>query len=309
MFSKTKVKLLAAAALVLVIVAAIFLFQNTNQKDSAKLTAVTSFYPVYYFTSEIGGDLWQVENIVPTGVEPHDYEPTPSQMASIEKANIFFMIGDGFEPYSESIEENYENYIFLGADLMTIKGEEEEDEDEDEEDHAGHHHDVDPHVWLSPILAKQIVNRIADQFSSIDQDRAATYRKNADRLLAELDQLDADYAAGLQTCATRDFYTSHAAFAYLAAQYNLTQNSIAGLSPDEEPSAQKLAQLSAEAKQKNIKTIFFEENVSPKLSETLANEIGAQTLLLSPIENPEDQNYFEAMRTNLANLRIALECE
>ncbi|MCL1876882.1 zinc ABC transporter substrate-binding protein [Candidatus Saccharibacteria bacterium] len=295
MFSKVKVKLLVGLAAVLVVAAILFLWHGTGSNDK-KPTIMASFYPVYYFASEIAGDEWKVENLTPAGVEPHDYEPTPSQMMAIEKAKVFFIIGDRFEAYSENIRKNYENYVFLGENLMTIK---------DTEDN----HDADPHVWLSPILAKQMVEKIAAKLSEIDDANSAKYRQNAKRLIAELGKLDADYRAGLANCATRDFYTAHSAFAYLAQQYNLTQNGIAGLSPDSEPSAKTLSKLAEEAKQKHITYVFFEENVSPKLAETLAREIGAKTLLLSPIENPENQDYFEAMRANLTNLRTALECK
>ncbi len=130
----------------------------------------------------------------------------------------------------------------------------------------------------------------------------------------KLDQLDKTYAEGLKTCKQKDIITSHAAFGYLATRYGLNQVAISGISPDEEPSSQQLAEVAKFAKENDVKYIFFESLVSPKLSETIAHEIGAKTLVLDPLEGISDddikqgKNYFTVMENNLKNLQKALQC-
>jgi zinc transport system substrate-binding protein len=174
---------------------------------------------------------------------------------------------------------------------------------------------TDPHIWQSPPLVKQIVDKILSSLSQIDPANSSYYQTNAIALKAKLDDLDAQYKQGLSNCAEKNIITSHAAFGYLATAYGLNQVSIAGLSPDAEPSPQQLADIVKFAKDNNVKYIFFESLVSPKLSDTIATEVGAKTLVLNPIEGltndeiSQGDNYFTEMQKNLSNLRIALQCK
>jgi zinc transport system substrate-binding protein len=173
----------------------------------------------------------------------------------------------------------------------------------------------DPHVWLDPALARDIVALVRDRLTAIDPTGASTFATNAEDLAQRLDALDAEYRAGLADCARRDFVTSHVAFAYLADRYALQQVAIAGLSPDQEPSPQQLQDVIEFAQEHDVKVIFFEDLVSPELAETVAAEVGARTLVLSPLEGLSEEqqatgdDYFSVARANLANLRDALECE
>ena len=136
-----------------------------------------------------------------------------------------------------------------------------------------------------------------------------------DRFIRKLDDLDRQYRRGLANCQEKNIVTSHAAFGYLATAYGLNQVSITGLSPDAQPSPRQLADIVKFTRANNVKYIFFESLVSPKLSKTIATEIGAQTMVLNPLEGLTDEevsqgnNYFTEMENNLANLKTALECK
>lgn len=287
-----------------------FLFVNTtsqtNTNMNGKLSVTTSFYPLYFFSSQIGGDKADVQNITPAGSEPHDYEPTAKDMARIEHANLLVLNGN-VESWGDKIKNNLQGkattVIVAGEGLFTKTLTEEGETMRD------------PHVWLNPILAKKEVEKITKGYTTTDPLNKAYYEANEKQLTTKLDKLDAKYQAGLQNCQTRDIITSHEAFAYLAEQYGLNQVAIAGLSPDEEPSSKQLAEVADFAKQNNTHYIFFETLVSPKLAETIAQEIGAQTLVLDPIEGLSDddikqgKNYFTVMEDNLKNLQTALQCK
>lgn len=273
--------------------------------ESQKIKVTTSFYPLYYFTSQIGEGRIDVQNITPAGAEPHDYEPTSQDIARIEDSKLLVLNGE-VEPWGDKIKDSLKDkptkIIVAGDSLLNQKLVEEGEEM------------LDPHVWLSPQLAKIEVEKIAEGLASVDPNNSSYYLENSAHLKTELDQLDQDFKKGLSNCKKREFVTSHAAFGYLAKAYDLTQIAISGLSPDEEPSPQQLANIAKLAKEQNIKYIFFEDLVSPKLSETVANEIGAQTLVLNPLEGltdsdiKEGKNFFTEMRSNLDHLREALEC-
>ncbi len=293
--------ILFALLIILIVVGfnSIIVKKNTtsNTTKSAKLRIITSFYPMYFLASEIGGEKAEIENLTPAGVEPHDYEPSTRDIAKIENSNMLVLNGR-LEAWGDKLTNNLKGtsvkVIVAGQGLLT---------------------QTDPHIWLDPELAKKEVLAITQGFISIDPGNSKFYEDNENKLNNKLDQLDNDFKQGLRGCQSRDFITSHASFAYLAKRYGLRQLSISGLSPDQEPSAKQLVNIAKFAKEHNIKYIFFENLVSPKLSETIAGEIGAKTLVLDPIEGISDddirrgKNYLTVMENNLKNLRLALGCQ
>lgn len=268
-------------------------------RSTHKLQVITSFYPLYFFASQIGGDKSDVYNITPFGVEPHDYEPTLRDITLIEKSNLLILNGGNFESWGKRISENMQNtktnVVIAGENAINSK--------------------LDPHVWLSPPLAQIEVKAILQSFIQIDPNNRQYYEKNAHTLLLHIQELDKEYKSGLLHCKQNDIITSHSAFSYLAETYALHQLSISGLSPDEEPSPRQLAEVAQFARKHNTKYIFFEKLVSTKLAETIANEIGATTLVLDPIEGlshndiTSGKNYLTLMKDNLTHLQLALECK
>ena len=324
-----------------------------------KLKVETSFYPMYEFARNVGGDLADVELLVPAGTEPHDWEPTPQDIAKIEEADLLVYNGAGMESWVDQVLDASANGDLLaveaskGIDIMEGSEEEghdhghdeateeghdhdhdhdaavEEDHDHDhdevateEHDHdhaeeAGHAHShdhggLDPHVWLSPALAVEEVRGIEKAFAEKDPANADQYKSNADAYVAKLEALDTEFKDGLSGTKRTDFITQHAAFGYLAREYGLTQVPIAGLSPEQEPSAQEMAEIVEFAKEHDVKTIFFETLVSSKVAEAIASEIGAKTAVLNPLEGLTEEeiaageDYLSIMRANLAALQAAL---
>ncbi|MEK7571545.1 MAG: zinc ABC transporter substrate-binding protein [Patescibacteria group bacterium] len=290
------------------LVGANFYAKNRSQTApvTTKIVANASFYPMYFFTSEIGGYKTEVNNLTPAGIEPHDYEPNAKTLTDIEK-NKLLVLNGGVEPWADRVKAN-----LTGTSVVTVTAGEGllskafTDEDGTQTQ--------DPHIWLDPVLAKEQAKKIAEGFITIDPKNQTYYENNFGVLSEKLDQLDAKYNAGLKSCQKKEFVTSHEAFSYLASRYGLTQVAISGLSPDVEPSLQQIADVAEYAQENNINYIFFESLVSPELSQTVADEIGAQTLVLDPLEglsqddSKQGKNYFTVMEENLKNLRIALQC-
>jgi len=185
--------------------------------------------------------------------------------------------------------------------------------EEDGEEHA-EEGGLDPHIWLDPSLAKREVEIIRDTLSRVDPENATFYETNASKYIAELEALDSSFSSGLAQCKTRDIVASHGAFGYLAKKYNINVINIAGMSPEEEPTPKRMAEIAELIKEKEITHIFFETLVSPALAETLAAEVGAKTLVVNPMEGLTEEelssgeNYVSVMRQNLENIRTALSC-
>ncbi|AOZ94400.1 metal ABC transporter substrate-binding protein [Paenibacillus crassostreae] len=314
--------------------------EGTVQSEQ-KLKVVTSFYPMYEFSKQVAGDHAEVVVLVPTGTEPHDWEPSAKDMALVSDADIFVYNGIVEEWADKALESASNDKRIVveashGIDLMEGEahdhgdGEEahehEEGEvhaDEEAHDHEEgevhtheeaheHEHILDPHVWLSPVLAQKQVTAILDAFVKADPANEEDYRKNAEAYIAQLQQLDEEFEAGLKDIKSKEFVTQHAAFGYLAKEYGLTQVAIAGLSPEEEPSPDKMVDIVKFAKEHNVTTIFFETLADPKVADTIAKEMGVRTDVLNPIEGltkdetDEQMDYISVMKKNLEGLIIAL---
>ncbi|WP_251552274.1 metal ABC transporter substrate-binding protein [Neobacillus muris] len=284
---------------------------STKEKASKKLQIVTTFYPMYYFTEKVAGDLADVELLIPNGVEPHDWEPSTKDMAKIQDADVFIYNSQYFETWTEKVLKSVKNDELKvveasdGIELMDAL----ETEEEDDHEHAS---SKDPHVWLSPVLAQQEVKTIAKALEQADPAHKEQYQQNADALNSQLVELDQLYKETIDQAKTKEFVTQHAAFGYLANQYGLTQIPIAGLSPDVEPTLRKLSELTEMTKEKNVKVIYFEEMTSAKVAKTLAKEIGAKTEVLNPLEGltkeEQDQglDYIGVMEKNLEALKLTI---
>ncbi|HSX48733.1 MAG TPA: zinc ABC transporter substrate-binding protein [Candidatus Saccharimonadales bacterium] len=290
-------KILAVFLTLMISIVLFLLIQKRNEIITSpnKIQVAASFYPLYFFTKEIGGDKIEVINITPAGAEPHDYELTPQDVINIGQSKLLVLNGN-LEPWGNKITNDLKT-----KDIKVIT--------------VGKEDNGDPHTWLSPAFAKVDSEKIADMLKTIDPKNSNYYSENETKLEKELEKINGDYKNGLKNCQTRTFVTSHEAFSYLATDYGLTQVSIAGLSPDNEPSLNQLAAITDVVKKNNVKFIFFESLASPKLAQTIANEVGAQTLVLDPIEGilPNDLskgvNYLTLMENNLQNLRKAMECK
>lgn len=262
-----------------------------DNKDKNKLSVTTTFYPLTYLAQEIGGDYVKVIQVTPSGIEPHDYEPTPQDLAMIQNSKLFIANGYGVDSWADNISGLRAAEKVDGKTVM------------------------DPHVWLNPKSFQEEATAVRDAFMQTDPIHTTQYKLNATGLLGDLIALDKEYSDGLANCKIRKIITSHDAFRYMAKEYNFESLPIAGFSPEAEPSPKRLAELADLAKKNNIKHIFFETLVSPKLSETLAQEVGAESLLLNPIEGltaaeeAKSEDYLILMQKNLKNLRTAMQCQ
>jgi zinc transport system substrate-binding protein len=268
----------------------------------AKPLVVATIYPLWEFSRQVAGDRAEVVSLVPPGVEPHDWEPSARDVSQVQRATVFVHTGTSLDAWAQKLLADAPGRRTVvvdagrGLSLIVTGGA------------------TDPHVWLDPALARSQVQAIAAGLEQADPAGAAIYGENARAFVAKLDALDQAFAAGLADCARREIVTSHAAYAYLARRYRLTQVPVMGLAPEAEPSPADLAAIVKKARSLKVTHIFFEPLVSPRLAETLSREIGATPLLLNPVEGVSREEaaagagYLELMRANLTNLRTALGC-
>lgn len=292
-------------------------------------TVAVGLYPLEYVAARVAGDAFEVENLTTPGGEPHDLTLDVRETAIVADSALLVYVGSLQPSVQEAAEQVAKGEVLDAAtvvDLLPFEddhdheehadhdhAEEHADEEHaDEEGHEGHDHgEEDPHFWQDPLRMAELGDAIAARLADLDPDGAEDFEANAADLRADLEALDAEYAAGLAQCATSTVVTNHDAFGYLE-KYGLHLESITGISPDAEPTPAALADLQDLIESDGITTVFSESLVSPKAAETLASDVGVRTEVLDTVEGltdeTADEDYLSLMRQNLAKLQQANRC-
>lgn len=254
--------------------------------DDERLEVAASFYPLAFAAARTAPEA-DVHNVTPPGVEPHDLELAPRDVATIRSADVVLYLGGGFQPAIEDAAAGAEGTALdLLDELGIVEGE-------------------DVHVWLDPGRYGDVVRRVAVELTGDERSARLT--------LHRLDELDGIYELGLERCERREIVVSHAAYGFLAEAYGLEEIPLARV-PDAEATPRDLERIAGLVRERGITTIFVEPLASSEEAETIARESGAEVAVLDPVEGlTEEQeeageDYFSVMLANLEALRAALDC-
>ncbi|MEW6163115.1 MAG: metal ABC transporter substrate-binding protein [Nitrospirota bacterium] len=283
--------------------------------DEKRLKVVTSLFPLKEFAQAVAGKRAEVDLLLPPGAEPHTWEPKPSDIVRLSKADIFIYIGAGMEPWIHDILKGVNKpdliVVEVSHSLTFIRS----DANHRHEGEHIHAHEFDPHIWLDFEYAQRIVDKITEAFIKKDVEGINYYQENAEVYKDRLRDLDRKYREALKECRHREIiHGGHSAFAYLAKRYDLKQIPLYGISPDSEPTPKRLARITELAKRHRIRAIYFEAFVSDKLARAIARDVGAKTLILNPGANLTREQlksgvtFLSMMEKNIENLRYGLEC-
>ncbi len=281
---------------------------------TGKVDVVAAFYPLQYVVERVGGDRVAVTSLTQPGVEPHDVELTPSQVASVGKAKLV-VYQKGMQAAVDKVVETQKPRDLIETTTVVPLHDHSHADEADHKEEAGHDHEHeggDPHTWLDPTTMAKYATAVAEKLAALDPSHATEYKERAAALAADMAKLDDAYSKGLTSCDRRAFVTSHEAFAYLAERYKLEQISIAGLSPEAEPTPARVAQVQKIAREKQITTVFYETLTSPAVAKAIAGDLGLKTDVLDPIEgiteSSRGKDYIAVMNSNLTALRTANGC-
>lgn len=261
-----------------------------------QVKVVAAFYPLAYAAQQVGGDAVAVTTLTPPGVEPHDLELTPSQVAQLQDADIVLYV-PGFMPaVDQAVAQQAAGRAVdasAGIAPLTIDGA------------------ADPHVWLDPENMTVIGANTATAIIRANSAKTSEVQANTAAFDGRMATLNQQFSTSLSSCKVKDLVVSHAAFGYLARAYGFTQVPIAGLSPETEPSPARIAEVSDLVRNDGVTTVYYETLVDPKVAETVAKESGARTSVLDPIEGlteGSDQTYQTLMEANLKALVAGQGC-
>ena len=301
---KRKFKIAAAALAAITVFTAC---SGDKNADSGKIAVSTSINPVHQIVNIIGGDKVEASRMVPAGSEAHDFEPTIRDMETLSKSKILFISGLGMEPWADKAKETTGAKELVTAELSEgielIHLDEEDHEEGEEVEHE--HGDYDPHVWLSLDGLVTMAENAEKALSAASPENAEYFRQNLEAFRKDVLELKGEYLPKFAAYKGKAFVTGHAAFGYMCRELGLVQMSVEGPFQEGEPTPKKLEELIAFARVNSISTIFLEEQASPKVSETLAREVGAATETLNPLESEGD--LLHTMKENYDRILKSME--
>lgn len=290
-----------------------------NQEVSEKLNIITSFYPLAFFTEQIAWDKANVINLA-QNKEVHDYTPSPQDIIKLNNADLVVYQWSELEFWADDIipqleEKNISTFeVSKHIKLSRIEEDHDDEHDEDDKDHddkndnnkEDHNHwEYDPHTWLDPVLAQDMIGVISEKLIVLDPTNTEFYKANANELKNKLNTIDQEFKR--LSCKKDEAIISHDAFGYLAKRYNFVLHPIAWISSHDVPSAKVLSQLKQEASEW-ITHILTEENNVKKFAETLSRETDLISLPVYTMETNQ-VDYFTWFSSNLNSIKIALQCQ
>ena len=319
MNNKQKLLLVTVTIIAIIAIAISTVTLTVNSPSTTKLNIVATFYPITYLTQEIGGDQINITQLVPANTDVHSWEPSASHIIAAENADIIIYNGAGLDSWVQhdilpTLSSKNRTIVDSSAGLELLAKQEKTPEPKAGQEEKHVPGEYDPHIWVSPYMAKQQAQNIYKVLIQTDPEHESYYTQRWSNLEAKLDQLEDDYLNTLGNTTKNTIFVSHEAFGYIASRYGFEQHGVIGLSADEQPSAATLANLVATMVAYETYTVYVDPIYSNKYAQTIQTEVQTQTgkpvtilelyLILGPTDN---MDLLEQMQINLTNLKIGLE--
>lgn len=298
--------------------------QDEVEENESKIKVSSTIFPIHSLVSEVGGDKVDTVLILPPGSSPHTYEATPSQIKDVQDTDIFFRVGGEVDEWIASVANTVSdpNIISLNDNLelmpFGLQGDHVDEEDEygDEEEHDNHeaemedheHGELDPHTWLDPQMAIQMIQKIAEELGKIDDSNAEYYQENADSLMDNLNKKDQEWKDSLAGLDNTNIIVFHDAWGYFADHFGIDIVASFEPFPGKTPTPQYIAELEEEIEENNVKTIFVEPQLSQEAVNTLANDLNIEVKVLDPLGGLEERDsYINLIDFNIENIYQSLK--
>lgn len=284
---------------------------KNDESNNGELTIYTTVFPLTSFVKEIAGDTVNVESIYPPGADMHSYEPTQKDMMSYSDGDLFITTSNELDPVAASIANTIaEDTTIIEAAQSSEVLETHHDHDHEDEGDDHNHGNLDPHIWLNPLLALQMAETVKDALIEHNPNSADLYNDNFESLKADIELIDKELIEITEDPVNTDVYISHESIGYLADQYGFHQVGISGLN-NQEPSQQELTQIIENIRAENIPYILYEPNVTSNVTDVIRNETDAEPLYFNNLESlteddPVDSTYQSMMAKNIEVLDKAL---
>ncbi len=288
-----------------------------------KISVAVSIFPVADMVRQVGREYIDITVVIPAGASPHTFEPKPSQVKKMSRSKFFFMIGAGLETWSAKFFSNsgiQPVKVILSEGVTLIHTSAHLHNDPDQKDSRGKvavserastgTAVANPHIWLDPMIAKFMTDKIIMAFSKFDAEHKSEYEQNGDMFIKALEALDQRIRRTVEKFSIKQFVAFHPAWDYFARRYGLDSVGIIESSPGKNPTPKKIQQIVSDIKRYQIRAIFAEPQLNPKVAQVIAKEAGVKVLLLDPMGGPHVKgrsSYIDLMEYNLNILKEAMQ--
>ncbi len=307
-------KIIILILLALVLLLQMFLFKSDEEKVSQKPTVSVSTFSLYDIVKHVAQDSVNIINILPFGVDPHSFEPTPKLMSEIEQSALVLYSGAGLEPWIHGF--SFKNKAIDMSQYVTLR-------ELDSGEHESHEHDndydgdnkVDPHYWLDFTNMQRVTLVITKKLIELNPKYKKQYEQNSKKYIEMLEKLDQNYKNQLLVCKVKKVIVNHNAIGYLSRNYSFEVESLSGLSPDAQPSAKDITRIMQHIQEDGVNTIFFENFVSSSVIKSIAKDTNIQLEVFQSLGNisadeaTKNLTYEQIMYENLDKLKKALLCK
>jgi len=303
-------KLMVLFLLLSFIFAGLFFLESPQKSDNQKPIVMVSTFALYDVSKFIADDTFIIKNILPFGVDPHSFELTPKIMASIEKSSVVFYSGAGLEPWISKI--NFKSRTVNMSQYITLRKVSSDTHHHEDEHH--HHGGLDPHYWLDVHNMQKIAQKIADEFIKLEPKNSDLYVKKRDAYIAMLQTLDAAYKKELASCKIDTVILNHNSLGYIAQRYHFHSEALSGLSPESVPTPSDIKRILQEISKDGVETIFYENFVTARVVNTIANDAGVKVEVIQTLANitadqaKQGSTYEALMQENLEKISKAMQC-
>lgn len=291
--------------------------QESESTSEGTIDIYTTLYPLEYFAERIGGKDVNAESIIPPGSDAHSFEPTTKTMTMLAESDIFIYNGAGMEGFAEAVKETLQKedvtVLETAEGIHLDESEEEHENHADEDSHDGHDHgDINPHLWIDPILSIQLAENIKNTLVDNAPEKKEAFEENFKALKDDLLALDESFKEMVSSAPKKEFLISHDAYSYWESRYGLEQLSVSGLSPSQEPTQKQLEEIIETAEDHNISYMLFEQNATPKPAKAVQQELDLETLrihnlsVLSEKDIENNETYLTLMEKNIETMKKAL---
>lgn len=271
-----------------------------------KIPVSVSIHPVALLVARVGGERVEVSTLLPAGASPHGFEPSPRQVRSLAGADLVVTVGGGLDPWARqaihALQHNPPHLVLArSAGIPDAQGHSHGDEDETAPGFHGEGGTNDPHLWLDPILVRDvIVPDIVAALSRLMPDASPVFHRRGAAFQAQLTELDGEIAARLAPYADRPFVAFHGSWDRFSRHYGLHPVGVVMPFPGREPSARQMAQV-LEAGGQGGAAVLIEPQFNPRIARTLAEQLGGKLVLVDPMGHPDKpygNDYISLMRFN-----------
>lgn len=300
-------------ALILLLVPTLLLGCASSPPASERIKVSVSIFPLADIVKKIGGDLVEIELLIPPGASPHVFEPTPEAFREFAKTRLFVMVGAGLEFWAEKLiaatAEEPPVMVRAAEGVDLIQMEDHGREHRYDQSHRQQPHG-NPHIWLDPTVAKSLAQRVAGALVQLDPEHAGQYKARLSAYQEELDALDETIREAVEKFHITEYVAFHPAWSYFARRYGLVERGVIQESPGREPTPKHLHGIIQAIEDYHIRAVFAEPQLNPRAASVIASEAAVEVLILDPLGGPDlpgRDSYVSLMKYNLRIMKEAMQ--